>query len=143
MPHIHVDFHEQGINSPYYFAPASKPYHEIITDFQIDFQDAIGKNHAKYFDKNGWFYFTKQRFDLLYPSYGDTYPMFLGSIGMTYEQAGGGVAGLGIKNDENLILTLKDRIEHHYTTGISTVEMASKNRIQLKRIIKPFLVIKI
>ena len=96
MPHIHVDFHEQGINSPYYFAPASKPYHEIITDFQIDFQDAIGKNHAKYFDKNGWFYFTKQRFDLLYPSYGDTYPMFLGSIGMTYEQAGG-VAGLGIK----------------------------------------------
>ena len=51
LPHIHVDFHEQGINSPYYFAPASKPYHEIITDFQIDFQDAIGKNHAKYFDK--------------------------------------------------------------------------------------------
>ena len=132
LPHIHVDFHEQGINSPYYFAPASKPYHEIITDFQIDFQDAIGKNHAKYFDKNGWFYFTKQRFDLLYPSYGDTYPMFLGSIGMTYEQAGG-VAGLGIKNDENLVLTLKDRIEHHYTTGISTVEMASKNRIQLNK----------
>ena len=133
LPHIHVDFHEQGINSPYYFAPAAKPYHEIITDFQIDFQDTLGKNHAKYFDKNGWFYFTKQRFDLLYPSYGDTYPMFLGSIGMTYEQAGGGIAGLGVKNDENLVLTLKDRIEHHYTTGISTVEMASKNRIQLNK----------
>ena len=103
------------------------------TDFQIDFQDALGKNHAKYFDKNGWFYFTKQHFDLLYPSYGDTYPMFLGSIGMTYEQAGGGIAGLGVKNDENLVLTLKDRIEHHYTTGISTVEMASKNRIQLNK----------
>ena len=23
LPHIHVDFHEQGINSPYYFAPAA------------------------------------------------------------------------------------------------------------------------
>ena len=33
-------------------------------------------------------------FDLLYPSYGDTYPTYLGSIGMTYEKAGGGVAGL-------------------------------------------------
>ncbi len=133
LPHIHVDFHEQDINSPYYFAPAVEPLHEMVTDFQKDFQDAIGKNHAKYFDKQGWLYFTKQRFDLLYPSYGDTYPMFLGSIGMTYEQAGGGVAGLGIENDENIMLTLKDRIDHHYTTGISTVEMASKNRIQLNK----------
>ena len=57
----------------------------------------LGKNHAKYFDKNGWFYFTKQRFDLLYPSYGDTYPMFLGSIGMTYEQAGEVLRDLGLK----------------------------------------------
>ena len=128
LPHIHVDFHEQGINSPYYFAPAAEPLHEIVTDFQKDFQDALGKNHATYFDKEGWFYFTKQRFDILYPSYGDSYPMYLGSIGMTYEQAGGGGAGLGVHNSENIELTLTDRIEHHYTTGISTVEMATKNR---------------
>jgi len=133
LPHIHVDFHEQGINSPYYFAPAAEPTHEIITPFQKKFQDVIGKNHAKYFDKQGWFYFTKQIFDLLYPSYGDTYPTFLGAIGMTYEQAGGGVAGLAIQNDENITLTLKDRIEHHYTTGISTVEIASQNKTLLNK----------
>ena len=131
LPHIHVDFHEQGINSPYYFAPAAEPLHEIITPFQKNFQDIIGKNHAKYFDKQGWFYFTKQRFDLLYPGYGDTYPTYLGAIGMTYEQAGGGRAGLGIENDENITLTLKDRIEHHYTTGISTVEIAALNKTAL------------
>ena len=131
LPHIHVDFHEQGINSPYYFAPAAEPLHEIITPFQKKFQDLIGKNHAKYFDKQGWLYFTKQRFDLLYPSYGDTYPTYLGAIGMTYEQAGGGRAGLGIENDENITLTLKDRIEHHYTTGISTVEIAALNKTAL------------
>ena len=133
LPHIHVDFHEQGINSPYYFAPAAEPLHEMITDFQKSFQDALGKNHAHYFDKEGWFYFTKQRFDLLYPSYGDSYPMFLGAIGMTYEQAGGGGAGLGVDNDENIELTLKERILHHYTTGISTVEMAVKNKTQLNQ----------
>ena len=133
LPHIHVDFHEQGINSPYYFAPAAEPLHEVITDFQKEFQDALGKNHARYFDKEGWFYFTKQHFDILYPSYGDSYPMYLGAIGMTYEQAGGGVAGLGVQNDENIELTLKDRIKHHYTTGISTVEMAVKNRIKLNK----------
>ena len=131
LPHIHVDFHEQGINDPYYFAPAAEPFHEVITPFQRDFQTRIGKNHAKYFDEEGWLYFTGERFDLLYPSYGDTYPTYMGAIGMTYEQAGHGRAGLGIKTDEGYILTLKDRLEHHFTTGLSTVEVASKNASEL------------
>ncbi len=127
MPHVHVDFHEQGINEPYYFAPAAEPYHEVITDFQRDFQTTIGKNHAKYFDQEGWLFFTKERFDLLYPSYGDTYPIFMGAIGMTYEQAGHGRAGLGINTDEGFELTLVDRVAHHKTTGLSTVEVAYNN----------------
>ncbi len=131
MPHIHVDFHEQGINEPYYFAPAAEPFHEIISDWQRDFQTQIGRNNAKYFDKEGWLYFTGERFDLLYPSYGDTYPTFMGAIGMTYEQAGHGRAGLGIMNDEGDELTLKDRLTHHTTTGLSTVEISSKNAAKL------------
>ena len=131
MPHIHVDFHEQGINNPYYFAPAAEPFHDIITPFQRDFQTRIGKNNAKYFDKEGWLFFTKESFDLLYPSYGDTYPTYMGAIGMTYEQAGHGRSGLGIETDQGYTLTLKDRIDHHFTTGISTVEMASKNAEEL------------
>ncbi len=131
MPHIHVDFHEQGINDPYYFAPAAKPFHEIITNWQKDFQTQIGRNHAKYFDKESWLYFTKESFDLLYPSYGDTYPTYMGAIGMTYEQAGHGRAGLGIQTDEGEVLTLKDRIAHHTTTGLSTVEISNKNAEKL------------
>ena len=53
MPQIHVDFHEQGVDSPYYFAPAVEPYHEVLTDFQREFQVTIGKNHARYFDEEG------------------------------------------------------------------------------------------
>lgn len=131
LPQIHVDFHEQGINSPYYFAPAAQPYHELITEFQRDFQADIGGNHAKYFDENNWFYFTKQFFDLLYPSYGDTYPTYNGAIGMTYEQAGHGRAGLGIIKQEGDTLSLKDRIAHHYTTGLSTIEIAVNNSDRL------------
>ena len=131
LPHVHVDFHEQGIDEPYYFAPAAEPYHEVITDWQRDFQYMIGKNNAKYFDKNGWLYFTKEIFDLLYPSYGDTYPTYLGAIGMTYEQAGGGIAGLGILNSEGKNLTLVDRVKHHTVAGISTVEISSANSKKL------------
>lgn len=138
MPHIHVDFHEQGYNEPYYFAPAAEPYHELITDWQRDFQVMIGKNHAKYFDANGWLYFTRERFDLLYPSYGDTYPTFMGAIGMTYEQAGHARAGLGVNTDEGYELTLVDRLTHHTTTGLSTVEMGSKNAGRLNSEFKKF-----
>lgn len=131
MPHIHVDFHEQFINNPYYFAPGAEPYHEMLTPWQREFQHTIGRNHAKYFDREGWLYFTRESFDLLYPSYGDTYPLFNGAIGMTYEQAGHGKAGLGIINDEEVELTLIDRIAHHTTTGLSTIEVASKNAAHL------------
>ncbi len=138
MPHIHVDFHEQGINSPYYFAPAAEPFHEVITDWQRNFQTQIGKNHATYFDKEGWLYFTKESFDLLYPSYGDTYPTFMGAIGMTYEQSGGSEGGIGIQTDEGEVLTLKDRALHHMTTGLSTVEISSKNAEKLNTEFKKF-----
>jgi hypothetical protein len=131
LPHIHVDFHEQGINNPYYFAPAAEPFHEVISDWQRNFQIQIGKNHAKYFDKEGWLYFTRESFDLLYPSYGDTYPTYMGAIGMTYEQAGHGRAGLGIQTNEGEVLTLKDRVMHHTTTGLSTIEISSNTAIQL------------
>ena len=107
LPHVHVDFHEQGVDNPYYFAPAAEPFHEVITDFQREFQETIGKNHAKYFDQNGWFYFTKEVFDLLYPSYGDTYPTYNGGIGMTYEQGGSGRAGLGIITSNRRYLNFK------------------------------------
>jgi hypothetical protein len=131
MPQIHVDFHEQGVNSPYYFAPAAEPYHEVITPWQRDFQKTIGKNHARYFDEKGWLYFTKERFDLLYPSYGDTYPIYNGAIGMTYEQAGGGPGGLGVTIATGDTLTLVDRVQHHFTTSLSTLEVASQNASKL------------
>jgi hypothetical protein len=138
MPHVHVDYHEQQINQPYYFAPAAQPYHEAITSWQRDFQVTIGRNHAKYFDKNGWLYFTREIFDLFYPSYGDTYPVYNGAIGMTYEQAGGGAGGLAVETDEGDTLSLHDRLIHHYTTALSTVEISSINASVLVKEFKKF-----
>ena len=140
LPHVHVDFHEQGINEPYYFPPAAEPYHEVITNWQRDFQKEIGGNHASYFDKEGWLYFSKEIFDLLYPSYGDTYPTYSGSIGMTYEQGGSGRAGLAVITQVGDTLSLKDRVSHHVTTGLSTVEMSAKNAAKLVKEYQQFCV---
>ena len=131
MPHIHADLHEQWFDNPYYFAPAAQPFHAYITEWQSDFQTEIGKNHAKYFDQNGWLYFTREVFDLLYPSYGDTYPTFNGSVGMTYEQGGHSKGGAAILLPNSDTLTLYDRVAHHRTTSLSTIEIASKSTDRL------------
>lgn len=131
MPHVHADLHEQYYENPYYFAPAARPYHRYITDWQGNFQDSIGRNHARYFDANGWLYFTKEVFDLFYPSYGDTYPTFNGAIGMTYEQGGHSRAGRAILLPNTDTLTLYDRVAHHRTTALSTVEIASRRAAEL------------
>ena len=131
LPQVHVDFHEQGYNNPYYFAPAAEPYHEVITPWQREFQVMIGRNNAKYFDEKGWLYFTKQEFDLFYPSYGDTYPIYNGAIGMTYEQGGHSRGGLTVITADEDTLTLTDRVLHHYTTSMATIELSSLNADKL------------
>lgn len=137
MPQVHVDFHEQSYNEPYYFAPAAEPVHQNITPWQRDFQVIVGKNNAKYFDEQGWQYFTKERFDLLYPAYGDTYPLYNGAIGMTYEQ-GGIRAGLAVVTADGDTLTLKDRIAHHFTTSMATIETVAANAQKLNSEFKKF-----
>ncbi len=131
MPQLHLDFHEQGIDQPFYMAPAAEPLHEQLTPFQHEFQDIFGRNTAKYFDEAGRFYFTKERFDLLYPSYGDTYPMYNGAIGMTIEQGGGGRAGRGGYNSVGDTVTLSYRIAGHYTAAMSAAEVTSQNSQRL------------
>ncbi|MCB0658470.1 MAG: zinc carboxypeptidase [Saprospiraceae bacterium] len=131
LPQIHADFHEMGYTSPYYFAPAAQPYHNLITPFQRQFQDVIGRNHARHFAEHGWLFFTKEVFDLLYPSYGDTYPIFHGAIGMTYEEGGGGTGSRGVLLPTGDTLTLRDRVAHHTTTALSTVEISAQNADKL------------
>ena len=138
MPQVHSDYHEQGYNNPYYFAPAAEPFHEVITNWQRSFQIELGKNHAKYFDANGWLYFTKEVFDLFYPSYGDTYPTYNGSIGMTFEQAGHSRGGTAVITNTGDTLTLTDRIAHHFTTSMSTLEAVSKSVQVLNKEFKKF-----
>ncbi|MEM6395259.1 MAG: M14 family zinc carboxypeptidase [Bacteroidota bacterium] len=131
MPHVYADLHEMGVNDPYFFAPAAAPFHKYITEFQREFQYDIGRNHVSRFDEKGWLYFTREVFDLFYPSYGDTYTTFSGAVGMTYEQGGSGRGGRSVALPTDDELTLADRVAHHRETSISTVEVASREADRL------------
>ncbi|MFC6997881.1 M14 family metallopeptidase [Rufibacter roseus] len=138
LPQLHADFHEQAVDNPYYFAPSAKPYHDAITPWQREAQNFIGEYNRKYFDKNNWLYFTRESFDLFYPSYGDTWPTYQGAIAMTYEQGGSGRAGIVIEKADGDSLTLSQRIAHHHAASLATVEAMADKHEQVVREFKKF-----
>jgi hypothetical protein len=131
MPQVHADFHEMGAESTFFFAPGAEPWHTVLTPWQHEFHKIMGKGNAEMFDKKFRLYFTKENFDLFYPSYGDTWPLFNGAMGFTFEQAGGVQAGRAIELEWGDTLTLKERIDGHFTSSMATLKVAYENREKL------------
>ncbi|NMC38375.1 MAG: zinc carboxypeptidase, partial [Bacteroidales bacterium] len=131
MPHVYADFHEMGAESTFFFGPGAEPWHEVITPWQHEFHAIMGRGNAAMFDEKSKLYFTKETFDLFCPSFGDTWPLFNGAAGFTFEQGGGGFAGLALKQLSGDTLTLKKRIDGHFTASIATLKVSYENREKL------------
>lgn len=133
MPHVHVDYHEMSYTSTYFFFPAAPPFHETLPEEVKKWGTIFGRGNAEAFDKLGVQYYVGEDFDMFYPGYGDSWPTFNGAIGMTYEQAGHGRAGLAIRKPSGEILTLRERVRNHFVTSIATLETAVKHRSERLR----------
>jgi hypothetical protein len=128
MPHVHVDYHEMEYSSTYFFFPAAVPVHESLPPEVMKWGKIFGKGNAEAFDRLGLPYYIGEQFDMFYPGYGDSWPTFNGSIGMTYEQAGGSRAALAVRKPNGQVLTLWDRARNHFTTSIATIETSVRNK---------------
>ncbi len=131
FPQVLADLHEMGGNSSYYFAPPADPINPLITKTQVNWLTAFGRANAARFDERGFSYFIREEYDSFYPGYGESWPIFQGAIGMTYEQAS--ARGLRYRRQDETSLSYYDGILHHFTTAITTAEIAAKNREQLLR----------
>lgn len=132
-PQVHVDFHEMGYTSSYFFFPAATPVNPIYPDYTLRWAEYFGRELAAEFDRRRWLYFTAETFDLFYPGYGDSWPSLSGAIGMTFEQAGGARAALAVRRPDGSLLTLADRVEHHRVAGRTTLRAAASRRSALLR----------
>jgi len=130
-PQVFVDYHEMFAESTYFFPPSADPVNPYLDQRTVGWLDVFGRANAAAFDRQGWPYFKAESFDLFYPGYGDAYPTFRGAVGMTYEMAGHGRAGLVMELRDGTLLTLADRIARHTTTSLSTVRTAAENRQKL------------
>ena len=132
-PQVFVDFHEMFYDSTYFFPPDAKPINANLPKDVEDWLDIFGRANAAEFSRRGWAFFVAERFDLFYPGYGDSWPSLHGAVGMTYEMAGHGRAGSAIERPDGSVLRLADRIQRHYTSGITTVRTAAQHREALLR----------
>jgi len=130
-PQVVVDLHEMGGDSSYYFAPPADPLNPHITPQQVGWFNTIGKANAARFDERGFAYFIREVFDSFYPGYGESWPIFHGAVGMTYEMASS--RGLAYRRDDDTVLTYRDGVLRHFTAAITTAHTAAVNRQQLLR----------
>jgi len=126
-PQVYVDFHEMSSDSSYFFPPSAEPINPQIDRRVLSWLDIFGRANAAAFDRQGWVYYKEENYDLFYPGYGDSYPSLRGAVGMTYEMAGGGRAGVAVALPDGTVLTLADRVARHLTTSLATVRTAARN----------------
>ena len=130
-PHVTVDLHEQGGDNTYYFAPPADPLNPHITKSQVAAFELFGRANAARFDQRGWAYFIREVYDSFYPGYGESWPIFHGSIGMTYEQAS--ARSLSYARDDETVLTYREAVMHHANAALVTAITAAKHRERLVR----------
>src|SRR4051812_30750749 len=130
-PQVSVDSPERGGENSSFSPPPAEPINPQIDRRVLSWLDAFGRANATAFDRQGWVYFKEENYDLFYPGYGDSYPSLRGAVGMTYEMAGGGRAGVALALPDGTVLTLADRVARHLTTSLATVRTAARNSRKL------------
>jgi putative intracellular protease/amidase len=128
-PLVHVDLHEMGTDSTYFFPPTSDPANPNITQAQLQAMELFGRNNGHWFDRFGFPYFTRDVYDAFYPGYGDMLPTHHGSIGMTYEQAS--VRGLVARRADGTIFHFRDSVRQHFVASLSTAQTAARHRLEM------------
>lgn len=135
-PNVHIDFHEMGKNSTYYFEPSPKSMESpLLPKSSFEFNRVLANYHKDALDGIGSLYFTKELFDNFSPIYGSTYPDFHGAVGVTVEQAGS--RGI-LQETDNGPLAFKFTVRNQLTTGIASIRGAVAEKEGLFKLQKDF-----
>ncbi|MEO5683922.1 MAG: M14 metallopeptidase family protein [Chitinophagaceae bacterium] len=128
-PNILTDHHEQGSNASFFFQPGVPARVNPLTPEKNQQLTArIAEFHARFLDRIGSLYFTKENYDDFYYGKGSTYPDVQGCIGILFEQASSrGHA----QQTSNGILRFPFTIRNQFTTTLSTLEATTVLRKEL------------
>lgn len=130
QPYVVTDHHEMGTNQTFYFDPGKSSSNNPIVPNALynGLYPKFSAHFAGAFDQLQSLYFTKERFDKLYPGYGSDYVNFYGGIGFLFEQA----SSRGhLQETTTIPITFAFTIRNHVTAGLATLKGAMAERSNL------------
>ena len=127
-PVVFVDHHGQTKNM--FFPPPADAINLNVTPNQLDWMNRYGNEIGDAFDRQGWSYYRRGRFDLFFAGFWDSWPTLNGSIGMTFETDGGGSKGLAWEREDGTTLTLRDGVVHHHTGTMAVLKLTAEHKDQ-------------
>ena len=127
-PVVFVDHHGQTKNM--FFPPPADAINLNVTPNQLDWMNRYGNEIGEAFDRQGWSYYRRGRFDLFFAGFWDSWPTLNGSIGMTFETDGGGSKGLAWEREDGTTLTLRDGVVHHHTGTMAVLKLTAEHKDQ-------------
>jgi hypothetical protein len=136
LPNIHLDFHEMGTNSTFFFQPGVPArMHPLTPEKNFELTKKIGTYHAKALDQIGSLYYNQENYDDYYYGKGSTYPDVQGSIGILFEQA----SSRGhLQESVNGMLSFPFTIRNQFTANLSSFQAAKEMRQELNQFMKDF-----
>jgi Zinc carboxypeptidase len=130
-PVLFIDHHGQTKNM--FFPPPAEAVNLNVTKNQTDWMERYGNAIGDAFDRQGWSYYRRGRFDLFFAGFWDSWPTLNGSVGLTFETDGGGSKGLAWEREDSTILTLRDGVVHHHTGTMASLRLTAENKDQRLR----------
>lgn len=136
LPNIHLDFHEMGTNSTFFFQPGiPSRMHPLTPSKNFELTEKVGTYHAKALDQIGSLYYNQENYDDFYYGKGSTYPDVQGSIGILFEQA----SSRGhLQESANGMLSFPFTIRNQFTANLSSYQAAKEMRVELNQWMKDF-----
>ena len=129
MPHYLLDCHEMGPLDQYLLSPPREPFNPHMTGYIHKWWERVAKTHATAFDRFGWSYYTREWNEEMFPGYGSSYGIYLGAVGMLFEQAG--VDGSQVKRPDGTIMTYRETVHHQFIGSMANLLAVAEGRKEL------------
>jgi hypothetical protein len=128
-PQLLVDAHEMGAWDTYLFNPPRPPFNPQLTAALRRWWDVFAADQAAAFDRFGWAYYSREWNEEFYPGYGSSWPLYQGTVGILYEQAG--VSGSRVARHDGTVMMYSESVAHHYVSSMANTTTAADHRREL------------
>jgi hypothetical protein len=128
-PQFLVDCHEMGSTDTYMFSPPREPFNPYMISQIQKWWKMVSRDQGAALDRYGWSYYTREWNEEIFPGYGSSWSIYIGAIGMLYEQAR--MDGSQVKRPDGTIMTYRESIHHQFVSSMANLLTVAGNRQML------------